>query len=478
MTTEGLALPSVAIVGAGFSGTMTAIHLLRAGGTRVTLFERSGSFGPGLAYSTRSGAHLLNVPAGRMSALPDVADDFLRWGLAQGHHWAGGTFAPRREYGKYLQDALNAAEALGKGTLERVSGEVVACRHAASEAGAGVEVSWKRNAADASVTSRVFTSAVLALGNFAPPCVHPGLAGLPAEAYANDPWAPGALDGLDPTGPVLLVGTGLTMLDVVLSLVERGHRGTMHAVSRRGLLPQPHRAAGKPPASHAPPKGWETWDPSAQAMLRNVRREVARAAKRGVDWREVITSLRSVTPQLWKRLPERERGAFLRHLRPYWEVVRHRSAPSVDGQVQELIMCGRLHVHAARLASVTAVEGGGGVDVRISSRGGLVERSVRVARVINCTGPETDCRRIKTPLVRQLVDERLADADGLGQGLATDEQGRVVSPSGVAWEEVRLLGPLAKGGAWEITAVPELREHAARVAGMLVKQAEREAVKV
>lgn len=459
-------MQSVAIIGAGFCGTMTAIHLLRAGGTHVTLFEKTGSFGPGLAYSTRSASHLLNVPAGRMSALPDVPDDFLRWGLAQGHHWAGGTFAPRREYGKYLQDALNAAEALGHGTLERITGEVVACRpHTA-----GVELAWTRAGADGAATTRVFTSAVLALGNFPPPHVHQGLAGLPGGSYTPDPWAAGALDGLDPTGPVLLVGTGLTMLDVVLSLVERGHRGTMHALSRRGLLPQPHRAAGRPPASHAPPKGWETWDPSAQAMLRNVRREVARAAKRGVDWREVITSLRSITPQLWQRLPERERGAFLRHLRPYWEVVRHRSAPSVDGQVQELMMSGRLHVHAARVASVAAVDGGGGVDVRIVSRGGRGERSLRVSRVINCTGPETDCRRLACPLVRQLIAEGLADADGLGQGLAVDDQSRLLSAAGGAWDEVRLIGPLAKGGAWEITAVPELREHAAKVAAALASR--------
>lgn len=458
-------METVAIIGAGFCGTMVAAHLLRAGGLRVVLFERGGTFGPGLAYSTATAAHLLNVPAGRMSALADVPDDFLRWGLSQGHHWSGGTFAPRREYGKYLQDALNAAEGLGRGTLERVTAEVVSCRPNAG----GVEVTAKGEAGRGASVVTMASACVLALGNFPPASVHPGLAGLPAACYAADPWAAGALEGLEATGPVLLVGTGLTMFDVALSLVERGHRGTIHALSRRGLLPQPHRAAGKPPASHAPPRGWETWDPTARSMLRNVRREVARAAKRGVDWREVITSLRSVTPQLWRMLPMEERAAFLRHVRPYWEVVRHRAAPSVDGQIQEMMMSGRLQIHAARIASVARVDAGGAsaVDVRVAGRGGQAERSLRVGRVINCTGPETDCGRLACPLIRQMRAEGLALGDGLGQGLATDDQGRLVRADGTVWERVRVIGPLAKGSAWEITAVPELREHAAKVASRI-----------
>lgn len=450
---------TIAVIGAGFSGSMVAAGLLRAGGTRVLLFERRAAFGPGLAYSTPCAAHLLNVPVGRMSAFPDEPDDFLRWGLAQGHAWTGGTFAPRREYGRYLQDTLNAAEALARAPLVRISGEVVACRHTPD----GFHIEW--TAPDGSPRAPLAAeAAVLALGNFPPAHPAPMLAALEPALYAPDPWADAALDGIEPTSPVLLVGTGLTMLDVVLSLLERGHRAPIHALSRRALLPQPHRAHPRP-ANYTPPPGVDRWQPTAAAMLRNVRREIAAAGRRGVDWREVITSLRAVTPSLWRSLPLSERARFLRHLRPYWEVVRHRSAPSVDGRIQELMMDGRLSIHAGRL--VGAEPAPGGIDARLAPRSGGVARSIRVARIVNCTGPRTDPARAGSALLTQLLSDGMAKPDPLGQGVATDEAGRVLSADGPPTPGLWLVGPMAKGAAWEITAVPELRGHAASVAAAL-----------
>jgi len=182
--------------------------------------------------------------------------------------------------------------------------------------------------------------------------------------------------------------------------------------------------------------------------------------------------LRSVTPQLWTSLPEPERARFLRHVRPFWEVVRHRSAPSVDGQIQELMLSGKLHIHSARIAAATLSDGtaSGGVEVRIEPRGGAIARTLRVARVINCTGPDTDCRRIHSPLITQLREDGLAIECPLGQGLLTDDGARLIGRAGAVWENAWLIGPMAKGSAWEITAVPELREHAARIAEVLAAE--------
>ncbi|MDX9910456.1 MAG: FAD/NAD(P)-binding protein [Phycisphaerales bacterium] len=457
---------SIAVVGSGFSGTMVAAHLLRAGGVRVTLFEREGRFGPGLAYGTACGAHLLNVPAGRMSALPDAPDDFLRWGQARGHDWTGGTFVPRNVYGRYLSETLDRAEDEGLGILRRVRGEVNGLSASGSLGTAGrPSIEWTEGER---ARAGEFDAVVLALGNFAPAHPHPDLASLAFDRYARDPWARSALEGIGASDPVLLVGTGLTMLDVALFLDERGHRGPIHAISRRGLLPQPHRSPARP-VSYAPPEGIEAWPGTALGILREVRAEVDRAALRGVDWREVISSLRHVTTLLWRSMDERERGRFLRHVRPFWEVVRHRTAPSVDGRIQEMILSGRLVVHAGRIRGVAAFDDC--AEVSFTPRGAGEARSMRVARVINCTGPDSDCRRVEEPLIRRLVDGGLARADALGLGLETDEHGSLVTRDGHTLGRVRVIGPLRKARLWEVTAVPELREEALRMARSLASDA-------
>jgi uncharacterized NAD(P)/FAD-binding protein YdhS len=451
---------------------MVAAHLLRAGGARVVLFDQTGRFGTGVAYSTTSSQHLLNVPAGRMSAFPDAADDFLRWGQRHGHVWTGGSFVPRMIYGQYLRDTLNAAESAG-GMLLRVTGEVISARETPSE----VKLEWRGEPGAAVQTTRA-DAAVLALGNFAPRAPHPSLRELDPARYMNDPWCGAALAPADPTSPLLLVGTGLTMVDVCLTLTEGGHRGPIHAVSRRGLLPTAHRAAPKP-AKYEPPKGVENWERTARGYLREVRREVAAAAKRGVDWREVITSLRPVTQRLWQGLDLRERKRFNEHVRPFWEIVRHRSAPTIDGRIQELILSGRLVIHSGRILGATPVIDG--VDVRMATRGSGGERTRRFSRVINCTGPNSDCRvradagadglgGAPTALIAQLVREGLATADPLGLGLRADAEGRLERKSPGLAPRLWLIGPLRKADLWECTAVPELRDEAAKVAGAISRE--------
>jgi uncharacterized NAD(P)/FAD-binding protein YdhS len=455
---------TIAIVGAGFSGTMLAVHLLRqqeaaAPSCKIVLIERSGRFGPGLAYGTTSPSHLLNVPAGRMSALPQDPDHFLRWARLRDPLTSGGTFVARSIYGQYLQDLLAQAEASAPGQFERIVGEAVGLQ----PIGDGVTITL------ADGRSVIAHEVVLATGNTPPadpPIVREQLRA--SRRYAKDPWAPGVLAAIPPDDRVVIIGTGLTMQDVVLDLTQRGHRGAIHAFSRRGLLPQPHRANPKP-AKYDPPAGVEHWPCTARGLLRAVRREVAAAAKRHVDWREVITSLRPVTAKLWQGLSPVEQARFLRHVRPFWEVARHRAAPQADGAIQALMLSGRLTIHSARLVAASETASELALTLQPRERHAPVE--LHADRLINCTGPESDPANADDPLLSQLLSAGLIRRDALGQGIEIDEHDQPRTRDGGVTPWLWIIGPMTKGRYWESTAVPELRAQAQTLAGRLLMAA-------
>jgi uncharacterized NAD(P)/FAD-binding protein YdhS len=286
--------------------------------------------------------------------------------------------------------------------------------------------------------------------------------------YARDPWAGDALER-DPREDVLLVGTGLTMCDVALALRDGDQQGRIHAISRRGLLPQPHRLSAKPPPHLDRPETVDEWPSTAVGLLRGLRREVRERTADDVDWREVVTSIRADTPALWQRLDADERRRFLRHARPYWETHRHRSSPEAAHGIEELVERGRLEVMAGSLEALA--EEDGGVVATLRRRGSGASETLRVGKVINCTGPDTDLTRVRDPLVVSLRDAGLIRPDELGLGLDTDRDGRVVSADGGIDERLTLVGPLRKGGLWEHTAVPELRIEAKSVADRLAREA-------
>jgi uncharacterized NAD(P)/FAD-binding protein YdhS len=449
---------TIAIVGAGFCGTAVAINLLRASPPTVgsvLLIERVERQIGGVAYSTGSASHTLNVPAGRMSAFEDDPDDFLRFVRAAEPSLTGGSFVPRRTYGEYLAARLDEARRASDLALRRVAGEVV-------EIAEGTQ-SVTLALADGRLL--VADQVVLAIGNF-PPSDPParGDGFYRSMRYARDPWSPDALEG-DRREDVLLLGTGLTMCDVALALRDLDHRGRIHAVSRRGLLPQPHRVSAAPPPHLEAPADLAEWPDSALGMLRAMRREVRGRAADAVDWREVVTSIRDDTPAMWRRLGAEERRRFLHRLRPYWETHRHRSSPETAFGVETLIAAGALEVIAGRVDGYA--EDGDGVVVTISRRGSRATEELRVGKVINCTGPDTDLARVNDPLVRSLRDSGLVRPDELGLGLDTDDDGRLLDREGRPSRRLFLVGPLRKGLLWENTAVPELRVEARRMAELL-----------
>lgn len=451
-------MATLAIVGAGFCGTMVATHVLRLSPgsiDRIVLVERTGPEVGGVAYGTPSTSHTLNVPAGRMSAFEDDPDDFLRHVRAHDRALTGGSFVPRYLYGAYLGRSLAEAERSSGVRLIRVAGEAVDVEEHAD--GARLTLSDGRlvNAAHC----------VLAVGNYPPSDPPVAGEGLYASLrYARDPWAADALERVREE-PVLLLGSGLTMCDIVRALRDDDQQAPIVAISRRGLLPQAHRLSARPPPHLDPPDDVDVWEPTALGMLRALRGEVRRAEESGIDWREVVTSIRDATPALWQRLATDERRRFLRHARPYWETHRHRSSPETAFAVESMLESGALRLVRGTVRSYT--ETPTGVLVRYAPRDGSDPELLEVGKVINCTGPDTDLARVRDPLIRALRERGAIRPDALGLGLDTHEDGRLIAADGAATRRLTLVGPLRKGRLWEHTAVPELRVEARRVAERL-----------
>ncbi len=477
----------MAIVGGGASGTLLAVNLLKNARApfRVVLVERSGPPGRGLAYSTTSARHLLNVPAARMGAFPDDPEHFLRWLRRTRPDTAPGDFVPRQQYGLYLESLLRelAAGAPPGVQLDTLRAEVLSVEEEAGH----VRLSLSHGG---NLESRL---AVLALGNALPADLRVPDGGLYAsERYHRSPWAARALQGVGPRDTVLLIGTGLTMVDTVLSLEEGGHQGVIHAVSRHGLLPHVHRLGSlNCPTTYASPGirdvlralrqevlreceapvgvdgGLHPIPIRIRAVLRIMRDEVKRATDAGADWRTVVDALRPATVPLWHRLTVGERRRFLRHLRSHWEVHRHRMAPSIGDTVARLRQEGRLFLHAARVRGFQLEDAG--VEVRLRPRGHAEGEVLHVQHVVNCTGPEGAITR-GHPLLKHMVEAGRVCPDMLGMGLATDAHGALLDLGGHASARLYTLGPPRRGELWETTAVPEIRGQARTLAEHLLQR--------
>lgn len=443
----------IAVVGAGFSGVMTAIHLLwRCNpGERVYLVERSGQVGPGLAYGSDHPSHLVNVRAENMSAFEDEPDHFLRWlrrldpaeQAEAGERTIAGTFVRRRVYGRYIQELLREAIARqdGADNLYLVADEATAIR----PAGGRLEL--------ATESGRTYPvdAAVLALGNLPPE--RPRLPG-----YWANPWHPEATAKLAPGRPVVLLGTALTMADTCLALVDRGFAGPIHALSRRGLLP----------LAHGPSAPWADLRLDAEdrrslvTLFAAVRREARRARAQGVGWRAVIDAVRPHAQVLWAEMTLADKQRFLRHARPWWDAHRHRMAPTVAARLASLRASGALRVHAGRLVAIEPE--GDDLRVRWQRRQGLGEQEIVAQRVIDCTGLATDYTKLDEPLVRQLLEDGLARPAPMRLGLDCTSQGALVASDGQPSPRLFAVGPVTRGALWEIVAVPEIRAQAEQVA--------------
>jgi uncharacterized NAD(P)/FAD-binding protein YdhS len=412
---------TVAVVGGGCAGVLATRELLRGGDDRVVLIEPDEP-GGGLAYGSARPWHLLNSRAGAMSADPDDPGHFARWaGISPG------SFAPRTVYGSYLRDVFARTTAQHDDRLRVV-------RDRARRASRGRIHTEKSGPISAD-------EVVVATGN--PSAAH--LAALDGHPdYLADPWRPGALEAIPSDVPVLLVGAGLTAIDVVLTLTADGNRDApITAVSRRGQLPLTHADEVSPPSELSLDE---------PGTLRDLVRRVRKAAADAGDWRAVVDGLRPSIDRLWGNLTPDEQDAFLRHLARPWECHRHRMAPPVGARVAGLREEGRLEVRSGGLRSIAAPPAGGL----------LVELEAGVqwfGAVVNCAGPGR-LPAAAGSFARSLLTDGHARLGPHGLGLDIDAGGRLIGADGRARENLWLIGPLRRGARWETTAVPEIRTQA------------------
>jgi len=450
----GLARRVIAIIGGGFSGAMLAVQLLnKAGGAiDLVLIEPGLSPGRGLAYGTQFDGHLLNVQARGMSAYPDLPDHFVEWAKS---NYSSSTnaddFLPRRLYGQYIVSQLHEASASNPGQLHSIRDEAVSVSHAG-----GVARVRLRNGKEITADK-----VILALGDFPPRHLRVFGEAPQSSRFISNPWSSNRALDENRARSVLLIGTGLTGIDKAVELRARGFKGTIHILSRHGLLPQSHKAI----APFSPSWG-DRFPQTARGLLRLIRLHVKAASALGSDWRSVIDALRPFTHEIWRALPRAERRRFLRHLRTYWEVHRHRIAVQIAEQLAAQIQSGQVHMHAGRITEVR--ENSSDVDLTYCDRkSGQTER-LRVDLVFNCTGPDADCRRVPSPLLSDLMDKGLARPDELSLGLDVSDDGALLDTQDRPSNFLFALGSLRKGNLWETIAVPEIRGQVAQLAELLI----------
>lgn len=439
----------VVVIGAGFSGITVALHLsgLLAPGQSLLLCD-GHEFACGPAYATSHAGHLLNVRAANMGALPDDPGHFESWLAAEPevaaddlHHSEAGLFVSRRLYRRYLCALLERATSGGAaGRVRTLRAEIVDMERD----GEG----WRLH--DAGGSTLRAAAVVLAIGNLPPPANETGL-------FRANPWSSEALSGLCGDLPVLVQGSGLTMIDIAVQCEAAGFPGPVIALSRRGLLPHRHAAAHTWPTPEFTPAELR----SLPALLGRVRWEVRRAAARGVDWHGVIDSLRPITTLIWHALPTPEKRRFLRHVRPYWDIHRHRMAPPVAERLAAMRASGYLQIRRGRLLRVEEADGRG--EALIRPHGTAREERLAVQRVIGATGLR-DLDHSESLLVRALRRRGLARPDVLGFGLDVTDRLEVRDAEGGPVPHLWALGPIVRGVFWECIAVPDIRHQARTVA--------------
>jgi len=428
----------VTVIGGGFSGLLTAIHLLRDHrGVRVRLVEKRERLGEGRAYGASSPDHLLNVRAANMSAFPDRPRHFLQW---LGEEEAADAFVSRSRYAEYLQSLLTAE------LQDLEAGQRFSRKWGQAVEATPVEGRWRVRLA---CGHAFYADAVILAVGFTPPAWPAGIAGdIPANPrFVADPWSHDL--SVLPPGDLLLLGTGLTMVDMALTLARPGRRLT--ALSRRGLVPLGHG-----PAPAAPPPA---------APMRSPARALAalRSHAASVGWRSAVDSIRPVTTALWQRWTEADRARFLRHLQPWWDIHRHRMAPIVAERIGSMRDSGLLDVQAGRLEAVHAIDGGL-VEAVIRPRGQARAVSQRFAAVINCASLQVDSGAWRDGLMAGLHAQGLLRADSLRLGLDVDGALRVIGADGRPSPGLYAVGPLTRAAFWEAVAVPDLRGQTALAA--------------
>lgn len=452
--------PVITVVGGGFAGTALVLQLRQQPAlalAEIHLIEPREMPGPGLAYTARRPEYLLNVRPGALSLYPDAPTHFADWLAGQPESAADvPEFASRSSYGRYLGQELTAALAAAPAGTGRLRW------HQTTAVTAPLRPDGCRAVQLADGTTLLSDCVVLALGNFPPPPpAGPDHRYLHHSAYHADPWATGNLRRIGPDDSVLLIGSGLTAIDVLLALRQDGHRAPVTVVARHGRWPSAHGPATPAYPNFYPELAGETTVTGVVAVF---KRHLRAAAPQGIGWRSVLDALRPDLGRIWAAWPLVEQRRFLRHLAGLWAVTRHRSPPGNAAAVAALTEAGLVRLHVGTVREI--IPEGDVLRVRVRPHG--TAGSWHVAQhVVCCAGPLLDYARIADPLVMHLRDASHLTADALHLGLLTDAHGALRGADGRVSTTLFTLGPSRRPAYFESTAVPEIRQQAAALAAHL-----------
>lgn len=452
----------VAIIGGGYTGAIIA-HLLSERShdslASITVYEPRETLGAGLAYDNGDVDLRLNVAAHRMRAVPGDPAAFIKWldtksrlTTDPGSITRGGTFSRRLDFGLFMKDLLQPA--LESGRIAHVRQQVTRLERDGS--------TWAITRADGQVDNA--DTLIIATGHTSPQIPDQ----IPASLIRSRRCLPAerletVIGEIAPEESVLVLGTGLTALDVVASLRSRNHVGPIHLMSRNGLLPRPHAAGDFPPHGT-----FERVEPTALGLLRHVRSLTAEAEKNGLPWQSVMDALRHQGQAIWKQFPEPEKRRVLRHLRRLYEVHRFRMPPQVEALLKS---CGEQLITVSRGHLVSVRDIHGGLELGIRRTKDQRHEALQVDRLVIATGPDSSNLLDYQKLLRSMRDSGYLVPDPLGLGIACDDHCRAISAAGLPQSSLIIAGPLTRGTFGEITGVPEIAAQAVAIADTVIRQA-------
>lgn len=444
-------LPScdLAIIGGGAGGVLAAMQALRLATTplRIAMIEPREVLAQGVAYATTYGEHVLNVPAARMSAFDDRPADFLDYVVATtppggaDRETLAHAFIARRRYGEYLRTRLQEAIAASPASLQVIRDSV--CELEARDDGATLHLA-EHGALHAN-------GVVMAVGNTPKPLPARGAPHLPA-GRSLAAWDFDAVKAIPVDAELCIVGSGLSMVDTVLSLHDNGHTGTIHVLSRHALLPLPHCHGGAATFDPAPLQAMDL-----RARMRFLRAAAKQGVADGLPWQAAMERIRPHVQALWQSMSLPDQRRFLRHVVRPWDVHRHRIAPEVHATLQALLDRGQLRLHRGRLDTV--MDEGRRLRITTHTRDGRTDE-FDVDYVVNATGVEMRAQTMRNPLLHDLLGRGHAQPGPHGIGLKAARDGRMVDAEGRPQPRIFILGSLRIGCVWESIAIPELRGQA------------------
>lgn len=448
----------IAIIGAGASGTITAIQLLQKLTVPAQIYlieKREEAVCRGTAYSSQLVYEPLNVQAGRMSIFNQLPDSFYDW-VKENKQAESDTeitkdsFVSRRWFGEYLCFQFEKA----KRETKEVSVEIInACCHQ-------IGFQFSENAyflQFENAESILADYVVFATGNETPSDIFSEeQQQVLGSRYISNPWHNNPFEGLKPDEDILFLGTGLTTIDHLVSLKKQNHQGAIFCFSRNGYLPLPHA-----PIQHY------TFEPGNDTggvtfTFATLKRNIQKAAAQNVDWQNVIDAMRPYTSQFWRKLSTEHKKYFLKRLRTYWEIHRHRMPQASGDAIAAMQQSGQLKIGAGTFTRVEVQNNK--VLFHYYSKADRQPQYFAVDRIINCTGPSNDYYQTDNTLFKQLLQEGFMKQDDLKLGIATGVRGEIIQRNGVILHNAFAVGPVRKAEEWESTAMREIRTQAENVA--------------